>query len=281
MNVDWSQYARPELGLKDVQDLSRKTAKHWGFVPVGNVGHEKTSMMFEGGNDDFIVLRFLNKKWYESVTRELWRRICTDAPLVVDVGTHSGIFTMDAFRAGAKRVVSCEPHPINYARLVLNLRANGYPTEGLFYGAVGDENKVSALLVKNGLTHCHAAGRMDMHNPNGMEIPTRVARLDALIPQEMWPELRAVKIDAENWTPHVIRGMGKILEHHPDLIIECTEPGMGEMLKPYGYRFWRIWETGKIEETDDLLPHNPNKNYNGTDEDCRNRLASVRGLPNG
>jgi hypothetical protein len=111
------------------------------------------------------------------------------------------------------------------------------------------------------------------------QIPVQCARLDTLIAKESWDKLRVVKIDAENWTPQVIEGMGGMLEHKPDLIIECTVNGMGALLKPYGYRFWRIWETGKIEEVEDLIPHNPNNNYNGTDEDCRNRFASVRGLP--
>ena len=106
-------------------------------------------------------------------------------------------------------------------------------------------------------------------------------RLDSLIPRSLWPELKAVKIDAENWTPEVLRGMGDILDSHPDLILECIVPGMADILKPYGYRFWKIWESGKIEETDDLEPYNPGQNYNGTHEECRNRFASVRGLPDG
>jgi len=268
VTIDWSQYAHHELTLKEVQQLS-KSAKIWGWVDG----------MYLAGNDDMIALRFANGKNYETVTRELWRRLCSKERLAIDVGTHSGIFTLDAFRAGCKRVLSIEPHPINYARLVMNVRYNGFPTDGLFYGAVGDENKVSALLVKTQLIFVHAAGRMGMHNEKGQELPQRSMRLDTLIPKQMWGEVDVAKIDAENWTLNALKGMGGVLDHKPELILECTEPGMGEFLKPLGYRFWRIWETGKIEEVEDLIPHNPNNNYNGTDEDCRNRFASVRGLP--
>lgn len=271
--IDWSKYAGHELRLEEVQQMTLNTPKFWGWA----------NGMFIGGNDDFIALRFHNGHAYEPVTRELWRRLCNGAEFVADIGTHSGTFTLDAFRAGAKIVFSAEPHPINYARLVLNIRYNGFSPLNAFFGAIGDEDKVSTLLVKNGLFNCHAAGRVGLHNKNGIEIPIRVGRLDSLFQQSAWPMLRALKIDAENYTPNVLVGMKGIFDagHRPDLIIECTESGMGDMLKALGYKFWRIWETGRIEPADDLAPHNPDNNYNGTDEDCRNRFASVRGLPDG
>ena len=271
-SADWTAFGHDhELGLDEVQGLRRDTEKAWGWVrsPTG-------SEFFQGGNDDLIALRFLTGHDYEPVTRALWRRLCEDAPLVADVGTHSGVFSLDAYRAGAKKVLCVEPNPINYARLVLNLRHAGYGCDYLVFGALGDENSVCPLSVTN-LVFCNAAGAVN--GPGRLTIPTSVFRMDAVVPEAAWPGLKAVKIDAENLTGAVLRGMGRILEHRPDLIIECIEPGLAEILRPYGYRFWRIWETGKIEEVDDLAPYNPDGNYNGTHEDCRNRFASVRALP--
>lgn len=269
----WARYAHHELSLKEVRGLSA-LPKFWDWVEVAG------SQMFIAGGDDRIALRFHAGKDYEPVTRALWRLLCKDAPLVCDIGAHSGLFTLEAFRAGAKQVLSAEPHPINYARLVMNVRRNGYPYGGIFYGAIGEENRAGKLLVKD-CYHVHAAGRMDLHNDKGMELPCMAVRLDALLPVEQWPMLKALKIDAENWTDRVLNGMSNIFAagHRPDLILECTEGGMGEILRPLGYKFWTIWETGKIEECADLVPYNPNNNYNGTDEDCRNRFASVRELP--
>jgi FkbM family methyltransferase len=236
--------------------------------------------MFLGGNDDGITLRFLHGKQYEPMTRNLWRILCKDAELVADIGAHTGTFTLDAFGAGAKTVFSAEPHPINYSRLILNLRYNGLPCGGVWYGAMGHENKVDMLLVKQ-MFLCHAAGRVGMHNENGVEIPVRVCRLDSLVEEAYWKDLKVVKIDAENYTLNALIGMGGILNHKPDLILECTQDGMDEVLKPLGYKFWKIWETGALEEVDTLTPYNPGNNYNGTDEDCRNRFCTVRGLPEG
>lgn len=266
---DYSQFAAHEMSLDEVVRMNAENKGYWGWA----------NGMFIAGSDDFIAMRFKTGHEYESVTRALWRKLCKDAPLVADIGTHSGVFTLDAFRAGANAVICAEPHPINYSRLVMNLRKNGFPCAGVFYGAIGDSNRLGSLLVKGALTHCNAGNRMDMKNPNGHELPVRVQRLDTLVPQSMWPDLKVVKIDAENWTPQVLIGMGDMLKHAPDLIVECIESGMAEILKPYGYKFWKIFESGRIEETNDVEPYNPEKNYNGTHEDCRNRFASVRGLP--
>ena len=263
--------AYEELGIKQVMALANHP-KHWGWVDVGG------NQMYLAGNDDMIVMRFLHGHDYEPMTRRLWRAACKGAALAVDVGTHSGIFTLDAYRAGAQLVMSIEPHPINYARLVFNLRRNDFTCDGVFIGAAGNENKVRMLLVKD-IVRVHAAGRVGMHNSNGIEVPVRVGRLDNLIPSDKWGGIKVIKIDAENLTPAVIDGMPGILGNRPDMIIECTESGMGDKLRALGYKFWRIWEGGRTEEVDDLLPHNPDGNYNGTDENCRNRFASVKGLP--
>ena len=238
-----------------------------------------TSGMFVCRGDDRIAARFFAGHGYESVTRELWRRCCKNAPIVVDVGTHSGVFTLDAYRAGARIVLSVEPHPINFARMVMNLRHNGFPQFGAYLGAAGDVTKTSMFNART-LHAVHAAGQVGVEG-KGEHIPVRVVRLDELIGPSKWPNIKAVKIDAENYTPAAIEGMSKLFDagHFPDLFIECIQGGMGDRLKSLGYKFWTIWETGKVEPVDDLLPHNPENNYNGTHEDCRNRFASVRGLP--
>lgn len=260
-----------ELGIVRMREIAQRP-KLWGWVEAE--GYQ----MYQAGNDDMIALRFMSGHTYEPQTRALWRKLCSKAQIAVDVGTHSGVFSLDAHLAGAKFVLSIEPHPVNYARLVMNLRRNNFKYDGVFLGGASNENTVRMMLVKD-MYRVHAAGRVGVKNANGTEIPVRVATLDSLLKPELHAKVAVVKIDAENLTPAVLEGMPKILEHRPDLIIECTESGMGEKLRALGYKFWRIWENREIEEVGDLSPHNPGNNYNGTDENCRNRFASVRGLP--
>jgi FkbM family methyltransferase len=44
--------------------------------------------------------------------------------LVVDVGAHIGVFSLNAVLYGAKKVIAIEPHPNNYVRLVNNIIRN-------------------------------------------------------------------------------------------------------------------------------------------------------------
>lgn len=257
----------PELSLQEVFELSKRP-KFWGW----NQG------MYIGGNDDMIAMRFLHGYQYEPTTRDLWKKVCRGAEVVADIGTHSGIFTLDAFGEGVKHVLSVEPHPINYARLVLNLRHSGYEFQGCFFGALGHEEGVSFLRVGE-LYKCHAAGHIGPPTEKSISFPTSMRRMDTVLPEEYWPKLKAVKIDAENMTGNVLLGMGKILDYRPDLILECTQGGMERVLSPLGYKFWEIRETGEITQVEKLLPFNPDDNYNGTDENVRNRFASVRDLP--
>ena len=260
-----------EIGLVKLREIASRP-KFWGWVEAEGY------LMYQAGNDDMIALRFMSGHTYEPQTRALWRKLCEKAEIAVDVGTHSGVFTLDAHLAGAKFVLSIEPHPINYARLVMNLRRNNFKCDGVFLGGASNENAVRNMLVKE-MLRVHAAGQVGVESGNGIQIPVRVATLDALLAPSMHARVSVLKIDAENLTPAVLDGMPSILEHRPDLIIECTESGMGAKLRALGYKFWRIWENREIEEVDDLAPHNPGNNYNGTDENCRNRFASCKGLP--
>jgi FkbM family methyltransferase len=260
-----------EIGIVRLREIAGRQ-KYWGWVEAEGY------LMYQGGNDDMIALRFQSGHTYEPQTRALWRKLCSRAEIAVDVGTHSGVFTLDAHLAGAKLVLSVEPHPINYARLVMNMRRNNFTCDGVFLGAAGDEDAVRMMMVKE-IYRVHAAGQVGVDSDDGIHIPVRVARLDSLVNAEMHAKVSVLKIDAENLTPAVLDGMPKILEHRPDLIVECTEGGLTEKLRPLGYKFWRIWENREIEGVDDLAPHNPGDNYNGTDENCRNRFASCKGLP--
>lgn len=261
--MDWSRFAGRELGVEEVRNLPG--GDYWGWV----------GDQYLGGGDDRLALRFKNGHSYEPVTRALWGELSRGG-VVADIGAHSGTFTLDAFRAGALSVYSVEPHPINYARLVLNVRHAGFPVGGIFYGAASHEDCVKFFHARQ-MYACHAAG--ELGDGPGYQYPVISVRLDTLVPRKNWPKLKAVKIDAENATPDVLRGMPGILEFRPDLIVESTEGGMDELLKPLGYRFWIIWESGRIEEIETLAPYNPDNNYNGTMEDCRNRFCSVHDLP--
>lgn len=209
----------------------------WGWVDHG--GFE----MYLGGNDCGISLRQIHGQEYETQSRELWCSLCGDG-LMVDVGAHTGLYTLEAMSLGC-RVISIEPYMLNYARLVMNIRKNGYSDSGVFYGAAGDKNGLASLGVNTTRSYCTSGGTIG----EGREaFPVRMARLDSLIGEPV----SAIKIDVEGGAAAVLRGASRILNDKPDILIECTEEGLTEILAPLGYKFFVVDELIGLEPCDDL-----------------------------
>lgn len=209
-------------------------------------------------DDCGVALRIRDGQGYEPESRKLWRALCKDAELVIDVGAHTGVYSLDARRAGAKEVLSIEPYHMNYARLVMNLRHAGFDTAGAILFAASDENRLQMLTVAAPGYYCSAGCMLGRAQPGvGVEFPVRASRLDALMRDEFHSKVRAVKIDTERHGARVLRGMPKILEYRPDMILECTEEGMTEILQPLGYKFYKIDERHGLEPVDALIPDAP------------------------
>jgi FkbM family methyltransferase len=251
-----------EIGLGRLHELQRESKHRF----------EWADGMYCAGSDDGVALRLLSGLEYEPVSRRVWSKLCAGAELVIDVGAHTGRFTLDAYLAGAKAVLAVEPNPVNYGRLCLNVRANRFNPEGLFFGAAGDRNGVAEFSVPSSASLCSSGGRLGRDAKHDC-YPVRMVRIDDLLLDELRDRVRAVKVDVEGSVGAVLRGIPKILESHPPLILEVIEGGLTEILKPLGYRFWRINEgTGAIVESPDCEPNDT------FDESSRNVLVSVNGI---
>lgn len=232
--------------LENIHNLHKKP-DHWGWV----------GDLYLGGNDCGIAMRLLDGQEYEPESRKLWKSFSKNAELVVDVGAHTGIYSIDALKAGAKNVLSIEPYMMNYARLVMNIRHAGFPAYGCAFCAVGDENKVEDFFVNTANHYCSAGGGMDSKKENSMRFLVNSYRLDNMIEKKYHHLINGIKIDTECHGVKVLKGMPEILSHRPDLILECIEQGLGDALRPFGYNFYTIIETGSdagIHRVDDLIP---------------------------
>lgn len=222
-------------------------------------------------NDCGVAMRLRDGQGYEPESRKLWRSLCKEAELVIDVGAHTGIYSLDARRAGAKAVLSIEPYHLNHARLVMNLRHAGFDTAGAVLFAASDENRIQMLTVAAPGYYCSAGCQLGRAEPGvAVEFPVRSTRLDTLVLEQSHSKVGAVKIDTEKHGARVLRGMPKILAHRPDLILECIEDGMTEILAPLGYKFFRIDEKKGLSPVDALVPDAP------FSFDSPNRYATCR-----
>jgi FkbM family methyltransferase len=248
-------------GLRSISEL-HKASDYYGWVEG----------LYLAKDDCGVALRLRDGQGYEPESRKLWRSLCKDAELVIDVGAHTGVYSLDARRAGAKEVLSIEPYHLNHARLVMNLRHAGFDTAGAVLFAASDENRIQMLSVAAPGYYCSAGCKLGRAEPGvSAEFPVRVSRLDALLLEQYHAKVRVVKIDTERHGARVLRGMTKILAHRPDLILECIEDGMTEILEPLGYKFFKIHESRGLEPVDSLVPDAP------FTFDSPNRYATVHG----
>jgi len=209
--------------------------------------------MYLAKDDCGIAIRLLNGFEYETQSRKLWQKLCAGAELVIDVGAHTGLYSLEARRAGAKEVLSIEPYHLNYARMLMNLRHSGFDTKSVVFCAASDRDGVENFSVDTPAYYCSSGGKLGA-DEFSIPYPVITKRIDSLLKEEHHHKVRAVKIDTEGHVANVLRGMPKILEHRPDLILECIEEGLTEILAPLGYKFFVIDERTGLSPISALRP---------------------------
>lgn len=235
-------------------------ANVWGWVQLD--GFE----MYLAGNDCGVCLKTLYGQPYEPQSLALWKSIANG--VVVDVGAHTGVYTLTAWRQGAA-VVSIEPYMLNYARLMMNVRKNGFNTDNLYAFAATDNDGIETFVTSSNKSYCTSGGRLGSGGKDTFVVPT--LRLDAITDVP----ITAMKIDVEGAAKRVLKGAERILrEHRPDLLIECTEEGLTEILAPLGYKFFVVNEAEGLEPCNDLRPIPAGK---GWDMNRLNRYCTVSG----
>ncbi len=256
---------RPQLeGLDAVHAMNMRT-DYYGFVetPFGR--------MFLGGSDDGIVGRYHNGYIYEPVSLALWQHVTANKDIVVDVGAHTGVYSLAAAKAGAQHVIAVEPFYLNAARLHLNLNANQMRAE-VAHMAASDLNGFMTLNVHISCIHngyCTAAGSLSVKPAAYIELPVRTVRLDTMVPAVHHARVGAMKFDVEYHLAQALAGAPQILAHQPDLIFEVFEERIADLLP--GYLFWHIDEHNGLRPVASISKT--------TAESSRNYFASVRPAP--
>lgn len=82
-----------------IKDL-RRDSNYWGWV--NHDGYK----MFLGGSDCGVALRLNAGFDYEPESLKLWANLCKGSELAVDIGAHTGIYSLAAFRHGAENGIS-------------------------------------------------------------------------------------------------------------------------------------------------------------------------------
>lgn len=217
-----------------------KLPPYIGFVE-GNFLADLNFVMFLCDRDDGIALRLLWKREFEPASLAIWRRLVMAADLVVDVGGHTGIYSIVAGLTNPKaQVHTFEPHEMNFGRLLLNLRANGL--RGGNSHNLAASRRAGAVPFRVKINHYLSAGGSIVSEGEEFAKMVPAGPIDDHVP--LTSRKVCIKIDTEGHEVEVLDGMPKLLERRPDIILECAfTPAMLRTeteLKAAGYRFFHI-----------------------------------------
>lgn len=253
------------------------SAEVWGFTEcvTGNIKFYMGVM----GSDDGVALRFFNNGTYEKCTTNIWTKLACLSKVILDVGAHTGSYTISAMVANPNsKVISFEPHYLNFARLALNLRANGFDPLDIYMVAASDRNESVYFQVPKDLGYHSSGGKIGSHleskTYDGYWINS--ISLDSFLIGEAKDSVDLVKIDTEGHELNVLQGMSEIIEkNHPTIFFECitqSNTNLEEFFEKYDYELYCVDDlNGYIHKINCLEPiYTPTKTL---DMNRLNRIA--------
>lgn len=248
-----------------------------GFIEVSFLKNVSVSM-FVCENDDGVALRCFWNKAFEPMSIAVWASLVDQTSCAFDVGAHSGLYSLVAHAVSASvTVVSIEPYPLNFSRLVLNLQANKFPVNKVINAAASDTSGVVPFVVSTRPGYLTSGGSV-LSQSGGGKIPVPCVSLDNITTRNgLKPGL--VKIDVEGHEFKVLEGGVSLLDQcSPDLLIESVFSGDTDqiegMLKQRGYSFYVIDDDAMtLEKIDHLRP----ASHDGNHTKQANRFVTKRG----
>ena len=260
LNPEIANYRRSLATLNDfsIQELHQKP-KFFDWVKC-SVDSGCEYQMYLGGGDDGVALRFFWNGQYEYKTLELWAKLARYARTIIDIGAHTGAYSLAAWTANSSaRVFSFEPHFVNFSRLNLNLRANKVPTSKSFMVACSDKEHIAPFSVTTHYDYLSTGGSLGKRK-NALTSFVQVVSLDKVFYEKGDFILDLVKIDVEGHEPECLNGMKKLItQGRPTVFLECVHPQSSKVaqiaLEEHGYIFFLIDDKlGSVQEVDVLEP---------------------------
>lgn len=237
----------------------RNMPKYFGWV-THCISNSLNIKLFLGGNDDGVALRFFWNNHYEEQTLMLWSEFTKIEGIVLDIGAHTGIYSLIAncsINRGA--VFSFEPYYMNFARLNLNLRANSISTQNAFMLAVGSKNEKLPFSVDPNTDYLTSGGKLGKFTKKKI-MPVQTIKIDDFLDNEAQTHVKVIKIDVEGHEFQCLKGMEMTLsKSKPIVFFECISKTnmklIEKFLKKMNYKLFLIDDLNlKIREVSGLEP---------------------------
>lgn len=136
---------------------------------------------------------------------------------VVDVGANVGVFALyQAIRKKAKRIISFEPAPTVFPRLITNLKLNGISNVQPLNTAVGDSCGTVRFIERPMSINCRVVRNEE--EKGFVEIPC--VTLDWVLSHI--PKIDLLKVDVEGFETEVFKGAEETLRRTERIVVELT-----------------------------------------------------------
>ena len=217
--------------------------------PYNGVYNYKISMasflMLNIINDDSSVVKHFWRGSHEIEGLDIWFEIAKNEGTYIDVGAHTGLYTITSLKANPENSVICfEPYFMNLSRLITNLRLNGF-TKNIttILGAVSNFDGKSKFNITTERSYMGQGGKIKKEDGD-----TNVYKLDTLFFNKFKQKLKAIKIDTEGEDFNVLLGAENLIrEHRPKIIIEVREENkidIANFLKSNSYKIYNVKDMG-------------------------------------
>jgi FkbM family methyltransferase len=203
-------------------------AAYWAFGPA----EVRTGfgMRMQVNPAEVIGRQILCTGWWEPEISALVRELLSPGDVVLDVGANVGYFTFLASKLVGKtgKVFAFEPDPWSRAVLAGQLRLNAIENVDVLPFGLAEANAEATLYhgrPKN-------PGETSLRPmPNARATAIELRRGDELVPRELWPSVKLVKMDVEGAELRALRGLSGLIEGGAaeNVLIEVTPGFLTEM----------------------------------------------------
>lgn len=178
-------------------------------------------------SDDHIANQIFYGENYERDEFLLISELTKKSRHFIDVGANTGIFSIFAAMANRNlQVVSFEPHPTNYVRLLTNIKINNLTNVVPFPKALGQSEKTIQFTIPadGGLSTTSSVNEnfsTNFHKISFRKIDVDQLTLQAALKEFSLISTDLIKIDVEYYELDVLKGARQtLLDSRPLLLIE-------------------------------------------------------------
>jgi FkbM family methyltransferase len=213
----------------------------------------EASFRYHVAPGDGLGARLFWQDWqhWEPDTVLQFARSAKNSPRILDVGAHTGIYSLYACALNPRaEVFSFEPLPHPYSRLVENCKLNAFDSRcKTFQGAVSNTAGSARFHIAEDPT-------MSRLVESGGELEVPVLRLDDVVPLD--GKTQFVKMDVEGHEYQALLGMENIIaDSHPAILFECNPGGRGPdidtLLRRHGYQLFHL-DARQVTPISELVP---------------------------